>query len=130
MLPKHILILSKRIYPAIIMDGLTEHDYENASSNSQYVLKRRLRSTLPQLHGILQQGAKESIKIGFETQNMTNGKLISRALEALLKVDSSRLERGTPVLISDPNIFKPEQLHSSRQGPRYVLRFALSLQFF
>ena len=107
MLQNHIIILSKRIYPAIIMDGLTEHDYENASSNSQYVLKRRLRSSLPQLHGTLKEGAKESIKIGFETENMTDGQLVVCALEASSKVDSSRLERGAPVLISDPNILEP-----------------------
>ncbi|KAL9081328.1 MAG: hypothetical protein Q9159_007350, partial [Coniocarpon cinnabarinum] len=54
------------------MDGLTEHDYENASSNSQYVLKRRLRSNLPQLHETLKEGAEESIKIGFETESMVD----------------------------------------------------------
>ena len=47
------------------MDGLTESDYTTASSNAQYVLKRRLRSKLPVMHKMLREGAAQSIDVGF-----------------------------------------------------------------
>lgn len=97
------------------MDGLTESDYTTASSNAQYVLKRRLRTKLPVMHKMLREGAAQSIDVGFGA--ITEGKSSLYAWASDVSDELSRLERGASVLFADEGVPESQQLHPRRKGP-------------